>query len=611
MQRSIIRQYTLTFIGLAVAPVLLVGIILAIQNFTREGGQALQAQQALTQGIATQVEDYLEQREAELRLLAQAPNLYNLGQEEQHGLLENLRTFTDAYENLALLNAQGQELVSVSRVVGEGAVQPQSQAEEDAFTLAATLGSVYYGPVHSAPSTSEPLLTIGIPIIDPDTGAVQGMLMGDVRLTLISALLDRVELGPGQAAYILDTDNQVIAHPDFSIVENGATFVPPPDGSRATGLSGDQALIVSEPVAFGGSQITVVVENPPAEALGLALDTALVAGVVTLIALVVAAGIGATLARRTIEPIRNLAATAQAIRQGEFYREATDAHREDEIGELSRAFNDMTSQIRENLAALEASVQEARLATAQAREANRLKSEFLSTMSHELRTPLNAMIGFSEIMISGMGGTLDEEALHMTQRIHSNSLRLLALINDVLDLSKIEARRVEVIARPFSPQNLVQSLVSQMSSLIQQKKLDFVVNVDPLLPSQLNGDPDLIERIATNLLSNAIKFTEQGSVTLSLQLASNNRWELSIADTGIGIPPHAQNYIFDPFRQLDGSSQRAYSGTGLGLTIVRELTLAMGGRVNLQSHVGSGSIFTISLPLVMVSQPAEAGAAAS
>lgn len=239
---------------------------------------------------------------------------------------------------------------------------------------------------------------------------------------------------------------------------------------------------------------------------------------------------------------------------------------------------------------------------ARAREASRVKSEFLATMSHELRTPLNAMIGFSEIMMAGMGGTLDDDARHMTTRIHANSQRLLELINDILDLSKIEARRVELNAVPFSPRKLVDGLETEIESLAVKKGLIFKVEIDPQLPDRLMGDESLIAKVVINLLSNAVKFTEKGYVSLHLDAGADRKWTITVRDTGTGIPPHALEYIFDPFRQIDGSSQRAYGGTGLGLAIVRELVRTMDGTVRVESAVGKGSTFVVSLPL----QPATA-----
>lgn len=235
-------------------------------------------------------------------------------------------------------------------------------------------------------------------------------------------------------------------------------------------------------------------------------------------------------------------------------------------------------------------------ANALARETVRLKSEFMSTMSHELRTPLNAITGFCGIMLEGMGGEIDDEARHMVERVHSNSDRLLLLINQVLDIAKIEADRIELTQEPLSMQDLATRWQSQMQVLAQKKGLSFNVTVDPSLPEMVHGDRERITQIATNLLSNAFKFTQSGSVDLRLN-GGHDTWQIEVHDTGIGIPPHALNYIFDEFRQLDGSSTRVYGGTGLGLAIVRKLCALMNGNVRVTSVLGEGSTFTVTLPL--------------
>jgi signal transduction histidine kinase len=233
-----------------------------------------------------------------------------------------------------------------------------------------------------------------------------------------------------------------------------------------------------------------------------------------------------------------------------------------------------------------------------AQEANRLKSEFVATMSHELRTPLNAIIGFTEIMLAGMGNIqLDERTRHMSERIHANSLELLTLINDILDLARIESNRVDLVSKPFAPADLLRETHSQMSGLAGQRNLRFDLTVEPDVPQEVIGDPAQVRRVVNNLLSNAFKFTREGHVKLAACLSKGNHWTIAVSDTGIGIPPHALEYIFDPFRQVDGSYQRAYGGTGLGLAITRELVRAMGGTIQVESALGRGSTFTVTLPV--------------
>lgn len=230
-------------------------------------------------------------------------------------------------------------------------------------------------------------------------------------------------------------------------------------------------------------------------------------------------------------------------------------------------------------------------------ENSRLKSEFLSTMSHELRTPLNAIEGFTGIILKKMGGAdfnaKTEEYLH---RVHSNSRRLLQLINDFLDLSRVEAGRLELAHQPFAPARLAQRWRDEIGVLAEKKGLAFELSIDPALPTTLYGDEEAISKVTINLLSNAIKFTEQGGITLKLEV-HDTTWNILVSDTGIGIPPHARDFIFEEFRQVDQSSKRKYGGTGLGLAIVQKYARSMGGNVTLKSELGQGSTFMVTLPL--------------
>ena len=256
-------------------------------------------------------------------------------------------------------------------------------------------------------------------------------------------------------------------------------------------------------------------------------------------------------------------------------------------------------KIEEQNLALTRANQELALARAKAEEANRLKSHFLATMSHELRTPMNAIIGYADLMLTGLTGELTEKQRDYVERLIANGERLLALINDILDLSKIEAGQFKLIRQPFEPASLLRSVAFQMETLAYKKGLTFRTYLDPELPPVLVGDAARLEQVLVNLVSNAIKFTESGSVEVEFKKTGDSQWSISVKDTGVGIPPHAMEYIFDEFRQVDGSSQRKHGGTGLGLAIVRKLAMMMGGTVRAQSEVGKGSTFTVHLPLVV------------
>lgn len=246
---------------------------------------------------------------------------------------------------------------------------------------------------------------------------------------------------------------------------------------------------------------------------------------------------------------------------------------------------------------LENTVGELQVAKRIADENSRLKSEFLATMSHELRTPLNAIEGYSSIMLNNMGVELTTAPRRMVERIGANSKRLLKLINDFLDLSRIEAGRFELAHTPLTLTALAEKWRSEIQVLAEQKGIGLQVDIDPALPDVIKGDEDALTKLAINLLGNAVKFTNEGDITLSLKRLSQETWAIMVSDTGIGIAPHAREFIFEEFRQVDSSSKREYAGTGLGLSIVQKLARLMGGNVTLTSEVGQGSTFTVTLPL--------------
>jgi len=228
--------------------------------------------------------------------------------------------------------------------------------------------------------------------------------------------------------------------------------------------------------------------------------------------------------------------------------------------------------------------------------ASRYKSEFLANMSHELRTPLNSSLILAKLLSENKEGNLSAEQLKFAQTIYSAGNDLLNLINDILDLSKVEAGRLELQPQFVSVHRMVDSLQRMFSPLAGQKKLVFDVQVAPEAPTSMVTDNQRLEQILKNLLSNAIKFTETGTVTLAVQARPGDRVAFSVKDTGIGIPEGQQDIIFEAFRQADGTINRRYGGTGLGLSISRELARLLGGTIEVDSAAGQGSTFTLTLP---------------
>lgn len=233
----------------------------------------------------------------------------------------------------------------------------------------------------------------------------------------------------------------------------------------------------------------------------------------------------------------------------------------------------------------------------QALDASRFKSQLLAKVSHELRTPLGGVIGYAELLQQHVFGALDDEQREAVDNIVVSANYLNIMINELLDEAQIEARAVKMYFAPFSPANLLQKASVNMTVLALNKGLHLRTTLDANLPETLLGDERRLIQILINLTGNAIKFTTKGEVTMRIHPYDSAHWAMSVSDTGAGIPPEAQAYIFDPFRQVDNAITRDNRGTGLGLSITRQLAELMGGRIELKSEVGQGSTFTVILPL--------------
>ena len=256
---------------------------------------------------------------------------------------------------------------------------------------------------------------------------------------------------------------------------------------------------------------------------------------------------------------------------------------------FAKVVRDLTERNR-----VEAELIRAKVAAERASEA---KSQFLANMSHELRTPLNSLLILARLLADNAGGNLSDKQVQFAQTIYESGMDLLSLINDLLDLAKIESGAVTALNIASARlDELREDLERGFSQLAQDKGLEFRVSVDPALPATIRTDMPRLKQVLKNLLSNAFKFTREGGVSLRIAPAEDGRIAFAVADTGIGIPAEKQQIIFDAFQQADGTTSRQYGGTGLGLSISRELTQLLGGELRVASEPGKGSTFTLYLP---------------
>jgi signal transduction histidine kinase len=230
----------------------------------------------------------------------------------------------------------------------------------------------------------------------------------------------------------------------------------------------------------------------------------------------------------------------------------------------------------------------------QLQEMNRLKSEFLANVSHELRTPLNAILGYTELIAEGIYGETTGEQREALVGVEESSRNLLTLINQILDLSKVESGKVEIYVTEVVMHDVAQHVAAEAQVMLRDKPLKLSVVAPKLI--KIKTDAARVQQIVTNLVSNAIKFTDRGSVTIQVSATREGGCAIAVKDTGIGIKKEHQALIFEEFRQIDGSSTRRYSGTGLGLAIARRFAQMLGGTLTVDSTLGVGSTFTLTLP---------------
>ncbi len=301
--------------------------------------------------------------------------------------------------------------------------------------------------------------------------------------------------------------------------------------------------------------------------------------------------LGFVLSWAFILPVRKMGRALGGITAGDL-SQRVDVPNRDELGNLAMDLNrtsERLTQLFEEDRALAARLEETNASLARASEA---KSRFLASVSHELRTPMNAILGFTDALLGGVDGPLNPDQTASLGWVQRGGRDLLGLINEILDLSKIEAGRLTIDPQPFDPRELVESVVAQYRSLAAQKGIQFAWRDDGA-PSEVVLDRQRVSQILVNLFGNALKFTLQGEVRVETRGGTESSFRVAVRDTGPGIPADQYEAIFEEFRQADGEER----GTGLGLAISRRLARVMGGDITLDSEPGRGSVFYLTLPV--------------
>lgn len=578
--------------GLAVIELILVlllafGIAFFVYSTERSSWESRLSEAAL--GAARTVDRFMRQVQDHLALIGQLDSAYLRARPEVlDGLLDQLPP-----------------VLEVIRVNGDGKIVAESYQDApvmaNLFTIPQSTwfaetrqGRTYVGQVQLS-ADKDPYLILALPT--PDGGAVAARL----RVDMLWQVMSEIRFGRTGQAYVINQRGEVVAHPDPEVVLARTTIAGKPEQQAILQAPDNRwygqyvnfagAEVVGSTSAILGGEWVVLTEITQAEAYAITVRALMVLGG-SLLLFGVAMGVlvSRLMQRAVFGPVDALRAGAERIGRGDVGHRIPVVNW-DEIGQVSKAFNDMADHLYERQVALEKARDEAL-------EASRFKSRLVANVSHDLRTPLSAILGYNEMLQEGLYGELDEQQQRILRRVVSSAKRLLGMINSLLDQAQIEAGSLKLRQEAFAPSSLVASVENIMRLVAEAKGLELSAEITPGLPTCLWGDPDRIQQILLNLVENAIKFSPSGQVSVRLYPAGTNFWGMQVRDTGPGIPPEFQQYIFEPFRRGDESTTREQNGVGLGLSIVKQLALLMGGSVELASEVGQGSCFTVLLPLL-------------
>jgi signal transduction histidine kinase len=610
--RRLIWKYTAVVVTLVAAAVVSVGLTELYFSSQDTKSAVTRVEQDKASSAATSIEQLMQGLLRELDAVAQPTvgrRAAGLSERNQdfHRLLDHEKLISQ----LSYLDGSGKEQVRTSPLeidrIGTG-IDRSTSAE---FVHART-GRPYFGRVYFQRG-SQPHMTISV----AESAPGRGVVIAEVDLTSVRQVIDRARVGTTGYAYAVNSRGELVTHPDINLVLRHTSFASLPQvraalkaptrASANTVMTGHDengtkvlsAYRIIEPLGW-----RVFVEEPLNEAYA-PLRSAIWRTALLLVAfLFLAISTSVMLARRLVRPIESIQEAAAKIGSGEL-NQRIEIPTKDELGALAEEFNRMAARLQESYSSLEQKVQERteELATAlgeldeKSREleaVSRHKSEFLANMSHELRTPLNAIIGFSQVMRDEMFGEVNEKQAEYLDDILSSANHLLSLINDILDLSKVEAGQIELDVAPFSLREALERGVVMVRERATKDGVRIAVAADPEV-DVVEGDERRIRQVIFNLLSNAVKFTPEGGCVRVSSAQLNGEIHVSVADTGPGIAPEDQGRIFEEFHQTDLGA-RAREGTGLGLALSKRLVELHGGRIWVDSELGEGSTFVFTLP---------------
>jgi signal transduction histidine kinase len=606
------------FLVLAIAIALIIIVQSAIEMalaFTENQNRIAETQTIVASAVGSKVESYLSTIEWQVIDLGNFPWAAELlGVTDRRYEFQRLLKAIPAIAEVRHLNADGKELLRVSRL-DLNSIGGSKTEDLTARVRGLKPNHIYYGDTYFRGDVEPYVSLFFVP-----QNAQNGVTIAEISLAFVAEIVSQIKVGKAGQAYIVDRVGTVVAHPDLGLALKKTSAIAYPPFIRISQsaaannlLSNRQNLfevkvnsreqftfnemnLQGKHVLTSVSEISrpawwVFVEQPYSEALEPVYATLVRNCLLLAASLGVAFIVSYGLARALSDPIRKLRDGAEGLGLGR-WDTRIDSKTGDELESLANEFNKMADQLQSYTTSLEQKVSEK---TAQLELANRHKSEFLTNMSHELRTPLNAVIGFSDVLKEQYFGELNAKQQEYVKDINESGQHLLSLINDILDLSKIEAGHMDLDLSEFSlPMALGNAMVLvRERAHRQQLQLRSDVASDVAL---VTADERKFKQILINLLTNAVKFSYPGGWVEVTVRRDKNSVVITVKDSGLGIAREDQAAIFEEFHQLKSTGSAKLEGTGLGLSLAKRLVELHGGKIWVESAVGKGAAFSFTLP---------------
>ena len=595
---GLLPKYAMSFMVLVGGAVMIAGLIDLGVGYSASFEAHAAVQRAEVRAAAVRIATFLDGIRAQVHDTASLPWASGvLGLQDRREEYQRLMKLVPAIAELRAVDARGLERLRASRADLDE-VDSRRAAPAELLVLARERGAHYSATYFRG---LEPYITLAVRDRDPDALVTFAQL----NLRAVGEVAAQIHVGRTGRVYVVDSADNLVAHANANLVLRGTSLASyaPLRQLRSDSRGGREAvvgMIEAEGLEGGAVMLSaahlvapgwlVVLEQSRAEVMGPVYTTLLATALWMAGGVLAALAVGYYLARRLARPIVELRRGASRLAGGDLSTRI-EVKTGDEVEALADEFNRMADQLQEYTAGLERKVAEK---TAQLELANRHKSEFLANMSHELRTPLNAIIGFSEVLKERMFGSLNPKQLEYVRDIYGSGQHLLSLINDILDLSKVEAGRMELEAREFDLVATLENCVTLIRERVQRQMLKLTWEPQ-LAPRTWCADERKFKQVVLNLLSNAVKFTPHGGA-VGLQAREEGDWLMvSVSDNGVGIEAANLEEIFLEFRQVNAGPAR-HEGTGLGLALSRRLVELHGGTLTVVSEPARGSTFTARFP---------------